>query len=477
MVKRYLPIIFLIATIGLSGLFFRNSFNNFFFEDDFFHMVLANGQSLTRSFNILAPAQREYYIFRPLTTQLFWKLGQNFFGLNPFPYHMVNFLFFSINVFLVYILARKIDLTKRASLLASFVFALAGSNFYRLFFLSTFQEIVVTTFALLTMILYINKSRLAILTFVLALLSKETGIMIPFALAGFDFLIRKKVDWKVGIYFAISVLYFFLHKYFYGFYQGGIYAYDFNPVSTLNNYLWYLLWTIGLPEGFVNVGLKSVVNWSGTTEKYFGPLGLQIVGSFFSLSLFIFYSLIRFFANRKKMSYVLFFVFWWFVFLLPVAFFPFHKFAINVGTATVGFVLLVGQILNHRRASQIILAILFVVFLNLTIRFNEQTHWVVKRPQTVVKVMSLIKSLYPQGIDGRTLYFRNNVEKYCEIDVLEQRYSSEAAFALSHEDAFKIFYPGQNFKVYYEDLDQEVHCNRSVDIINLTRTMRDPLSP
>ncbi len=471
--KRYIPYwLFWLLFIFLA-LVFRDSFTHFFLADDFFHIILSRGEALIGAFNIFERAFREYYIYRPLTTQLFWTVGESLFGLNPLPYHVINFAFYLVNIILAYKVGRLLLGSPRRAGLVTLVYALSGSHFYRLFFLSTIQDTVMATLVMSTLLLYAKNRKLAFVAFTLALTAKETAVTTPAMLFAYDLLINKKFAPRVISYGIISVLYFAAHKYFFGFYQGGLYTYEFGLRSTITNYLWYYFWSFGLPEDFVNVGVLSRTFFTGgQVLQTYGWFGQIIFYLFLALQSLLAVGATLWLKTRLQWRTVLFGIAVFIAFVLPVGFFPFHKFAINLAAPLLGVALVVSVIVGRIKWLTFLVILVMAILLSLTVDFNTNNHWISKRGKIARDTLTQLKERYPQGLDGQTIYVRNNFQYHCKIDPGEQKNSAEIAYSLAYRDGLDVFYPRDNFSVYFEDFDQNAHCDMSVALVDGCRIIR-----
>lgn len=472
--KKIYPYLVVVVVCAFALVAYSQAFSHFFFEDDFFHIVLSRGQTIAEAFNIFQPAARDYFIYRPLTTQLFWKVGESLFGLNPLPFNIINFVFYLVNIFLVFKLAKLITKSTILGTLAAIFYGLSGSHFYRLFFLSTFQDTVLATLFFLTSIFYLRKSNWAFLTFILALTAKETAVTIPGVLFLYDIFLQRRFQKKIIVFGVLSVVYFLLHKLFFGFYTGGIYAYDFHPVKVISNYWWYFLWSLGLPEPFVNVRLYKAYLLDPATLQMLGSVGVWNLALFTLIPISLIAAAVNWLRKKAHWTEVLVGGGIFVCLLLPVAFFPFHKFAINLAAALFGVSLVVAIFLRSMpKWYWGLYALLLTVFLAFTVNYNYGHHWTNRRGLIANKVISYLQMRYPQGLEGKTLYFRNDLSKACDEESLGQQSSSEIAFAMAYEDGFKVFYPNDNFFVFYQDLDNNAHCNSTVETIDSRQLLQE----
>lgn len=131
--------------IGLTVLllFFR-AFSLPYFADDYFFLTKTSVHSYTDILNWFNPLRGEF--FRPLSSEVFYGLTRY---TPPFFAHCIVFGVFFIGLFLLYkIVARHIS--SRVGLLSVFLYAVHFSHVYRLYWLATFQEVLMVTFLLLS---------------------------------------------------------------------------------------------------------------------------------------------------------------------------------------------------------------------------------------------------------------------------------------------------------------------------------------
>jgi len=401
-----------------------------------------------------------FYLYRPFGTQLFWGVGNWLFGLNPFGYHVIYYLFFAANTILVWVLCRTLKLSDRTAMITTVLYAFSAAGFNRLYFLSTFQETAMATFVLSTMILFHKKNPFSLATFILALTCKEIAIMTPAILFVQEWLLGNKKVLRLIPFTFVAGGYFLAHKFLYGFFSPEEYPdikYVFNLRSVLNNYFWYFLWTLGVPEQFVNVyffRLPTVINPQLFTN--FGSFGAGIMFLAFGLAGLVLGAIIcarkHLFEDIKLVLYSLT-VFG--LFLLPVVFFPFHKFASSLSLPTVGFVLILGFLLSKVNFKVCLLVTGVYLLLSwMTLVYNRQTHWNVTRATLTAKIVSYFQKNYPSGVKSyENVYFVGGL-------------SREAWLGLSGPYAFQLLYNDPNIKVYFEETDQRKNLTANSLVIN-----------
>jgi hypothetical protein len=175
------------------------SLRGYFLSDDFHVVTILNaGRTAVDWTNVLSDFYRVYRgdpthsYYRPLVT-LSAGIDYSVWGPNPFGGHLTNLLLALACGLLVYGIAVSLPpqaATGTFALLAGLLFTLHPLHPEAVYWLSGRTELIMTCFALLSIMLYLMYVRrrrrahllLSIATFALALASKETAVTVPFAL-------------------------------------------------------------------------------------------------------------------------------------------------------------------------------------------------------------------------------------------------------------------------------------------------------
>lgn len=460
------PIIFLLAIFVAATIFFRQSFGNFFFQDDFFNIRLSLSQGLFDAFNIFKKPILDFNFYRPLTTQLFWSTLYQAFFFNPLPYHLVVHFFYLANIALVYYLTTLINPKKTIALLTAFLYAFSSTHFYRLFFLSQFQEVALATFVLLTVIFYLRDSRWSIVFLLLSLACKETAVVVPLVLVFHDYLFSGKVKRKISPLAVIVLVYFVVRKMFFGFASGGAYDFNWHPKSVLNNLSWYSLWALGLPESFVNLKIFFVskfdevgkfISFSVINPDFFtsfgsfgGPILLSFGFFLLTLLLGLTKNLIRQVFRKDLIWALAFFL----IFLFPVAFFPFHKFAYSLTLPIFGLSFILAKFVAGQNLRFQVFGIFFYLLLSfLTLQYNLKEHWATGKAYTAKTAFAYFQEKYPDVGIFRNIYFQNDDRIFCSPDKPPKDLSTEAAYGLGGVEGLRLLYNNPKLGVFYYDWD------------------------
>lgn len=440
-------------------LLYLPSLNVFFSGDDFFHLRISQIDNFGDfpSFFSFEKNVHSASFYRPLTTQVFFFLGQKIFGLAPAGYHVVSLVFFAVLLFLVYLLAKRLFKDEKIALLSLFFYSFSISHFAQVYYLSAFQELGMAVFyfaGLLFWLKFLESGKrkyyfFTLLSVVCCLLSKETAVTFPLV-AGLLAIYLKKQRQIFSLWplLLIEVVYLYFRLFRFGGVAGESYVWDFSG-KFFNTLGWYLAWALGIPEMFLDfIGPKLAI--SPKLLLYY-PWQTKII--LFSFGIFIFSCLAVLLKERKKdiFFYVLCCLLY-VVALLPVLFLPWHKFPLELTVPLLAVALFLGRLFGKAGRMIIVFGLIFFSILNITsYLLTYQTHWVIRRGEVAQKVISYFAEEYPAFPRGKEVYFYNDSAFITEGWGASQHIS----VALSGSDALAVFYHDPKIKVYYQDLDGE----------------------
>jgi len=378
--KRYFPLALIVI---LGFVVYANSLGGRFVWDD--HILIKDNVYI-KSFSNIGNIFTEdfgqgsgvrYHFYRPL--QVFsYLLEYHLWGLNPAGYHFTNVVlhilvglcifWFVILLFGDYVLA----------LLASILFVIHPIHTETVSYISDRGDLLSALFILMSFIFYVkyidksNKFYYIVMTlsYVVAILSKENGLVLPLALLTYHFYFHKKIKLSALTPFVLVVFLYIMGRLF--FVQSSV-----DKISVISSFYQRL------PGFFV-----ATINY---IRLLFLPIGLHIeygdplftwfdykvmVGIIVSVSLIIY-------AVRKRLKDALlsFSIIWFFIFLLPftnIYPLPFYMSEHYLYLPSVGFFLILSQWLcclyrlkKHRIFLSSVVAILLILWPCLTIRQNR----------------------------------------------------------------------------------------------------------
>lgn len=210
-----------LAPVLISGVIYFNSLGGKFFWDDWNIIIenplVKNWSTVLKTFspdywlNVHAKAGGLTGQYRPLRNITF-TLDYTFWRTNPFGYHLTNYLLNLITVFLVAFVARKIFSCDRIAMLSGILFSVHPAHIENINYIKNRSDLLCLLFILLTLYLFITRRHfLGILTYILAVLSKEFAVMLPVFFVFYMYLnskLQKKQEWlKILPYLLISGLF------------------------------------------------------------------------------------------------------------------------------------------------------------------------------------------------------------------------------------------------------------------------------
>ena len=441
--------------MAIIGLIFSPALLGFFSGDDWAVMRVSEIKSPGEFLNFfsLIPTTQSLTFYRPLPQQIFFFVFHRLFGLNPFPYYLCVLACFLLSLYFLYRLAIKLKFSHLQSLLTVLFYGVAVANFARIYFLSAFQDVLLPLFVILSLLTYIDKKiSLSILFFVLALLSKETAVVIPPLIFWLILYSGGKHFVKLIPYFVILALYLFFRLKFFGGAAGDSYLWDFSITKVLNTFLWYCLWAIGTPEimvDYVGSGLRIVPKFFTDFPVWNKIILLELGSLFISLIAQIAFYFKEF---TKKSGLVIFCLFFFLISLSPVIFMPWHKFSHALSLPMVGSSLLLGYFFSKPKLLTKIFITLYLVTNISMMLFMYPRFYSVNRGKISRLVYEFFSKNYPLPPGDSYFLFVNDPTGYKG----GEDQSKELSLALSSSDFFQIFYRDPDYRAYFVDLHESI---------------------
>ncbi len=492
-------IVFLLIPFTVLLLYYPVIFT-YFSQDDFFHFkVSLTDGGLSQFINLFGfhPfAERGIAFYRPIFREALFNVFYSLFGLNPFPFRILQLLILFLNSILAYYLIFKFFKDRYLAFFVAFFYTICSAQVSPLYYLAGgIQVLAATTFLLLTLILILKSSALSFVTFILALGSHELASITPFLISAlffvrFSFSKALRNIWKVLPFFLVLFIYLYLEITRIGFSASEReYQAIFSLKTTLNSYMWYMGWALGLPEmliDFIFPGFKL----NPSLMRYWGNYYMVIFSTFLISLLLLLIGTIYLLIKKNKLFFnkkFLFFVFWFAFSLVPVILLPLHKSTQYLATGLVAFWTIIGLIiLNVYQSSRfplvnldkigvkwerqvvricLILLIISLFILSVTSAILQRTtYWAAERGRYAEQLIKQVTTAYPTLPKGSIIYFEND-PNYPFVATDWGSSSKQAAFILNNSDALRLIYKDPSLKVYYEDLDK-LPVNYSKDKIH-----------
>ena len=208
------PFVAVPAILFVVAMVFLPSLNDWFMYHDYIHLGAAATHSVgDYAKRVLDPGDGGESLFttgrlyRP-TYYLTMLVEERAFGLsNPFPYHLVNFSMHLLNVFLVFLIARKLTRDTLVSYVAALVYGLHPIFYEAPIWISAITEVLLATFSFVAIYFFIRhleeRGLLAgvlygatLVSAVLALGAREPGVSIFLILPAYYFLVHAPHEWR-----------------------------------------------------------------------------------------------------------------------------------------------------------------------------------------------------------------------------------------------------------------------------------------
>ena len=318
-IKKYLPLCLLLIAFALAWQ--PALLNGFVYWDDYFQITtnfFVKNLALTNLLHLFTPVLNPLGMYQPLTTLIF-GLEYKLFGQSAIGFHLFNLLWHLFNVYLVYLLVKKISGIKTAYLTA-FFWAILPTNAEAVNWLSSSSTLLSASFGLTALLYYFNYLQefkrwqiiLVYLFFILALLSKVSLVILPILMLCLDWLINKKIT----VHNFYQKLFFWLFSALLGVIALIIRQISHLPDATLPNYnildkIVLIFYSLGahLTKVFVPINLYYPY---GYPAKFYNWLSWEIYAYAFLGILII--ALIKIIKNREYRFWLI----WFIVCLLPM---------------------------------------------------------------------------------------------------------------------------------------------------------------
>lgn len=446
----------LVLLLGVTA--YITSLNYGFSQDDFIHLSASKASSVKDFINFFNPLYQypDIFFYRPLTTYVYFFINSFFFGLNSLIFHTEALGLHLINSILFFMIIQKIWQNKTIALISTLFFTVSAAHFLSLYYISAFQQIGRTFFIFLAILLFFkyqeSKRKIfytgSLLAFVAALLSKETGIILPFLFFPLEIL-RRRSDKLTGViqetikltipFVAIAIFYVAIR--FVGLqsvFGQGSYNTTFSIMDILQNLKWYIIWSFGLPEI-----LETYPSLKPSSLFQFGkdlPLGYLVV--ILSILVGIIVALLLPGIKRLSKRVLVLSLIIFLIPIVPVLVLNQHRYPHYLDVAFVGFLPILAWLFYQQTTLKRMLGtigiIAFVALQFLSIRLSEQTHWTTHRAKIADNYYEDFKSTYPTIQDNTTVVFLGTDKSVYELSI-----------SLAKHYGLSVWYPGKIKDVKY----------------------------
>jgi hypothetical protein len=253
-----------------------------------------NGQNIHSLQDCFTKAPMYGGLYRPLSTSCYYYAGRVLFGGRIVPLKVVSAVVFVANAYLLFLFC-WLWLPYGWSLLAALLFATRATHTYLLVFTPEFQTLLSAYFCLLMLYCFARSRKerrivfegLSYACFVLALLSKETSVMMAFVVIVYGWLFDRGWQWRPYLVTAALAV-GWARWYFFQFrgaedYRIVPFAYSFSPPDVIANYISHALDFFGFLTGetdSLHLPMGTVIGsiaGSPTAQTVFGALAAACV--------------------------------------------------------------------------------------------------------------------------------------------------------------------------------------------------------
>lgn len=406
----------ILILIVLTALFlFKYSFSIYFFQDDWFLLSISKIKTIGEFLHFFIP-RSDVQFYRPLSGEIFYFVGRTIFGLNPLGFHLIVWLFFILNIFLIWKLARKFIYSKSLQLFFVFLYASSGIHYNSLYWLANFSYVLVSFWYFLGILMFINNKInnlwLAVI-FILGFFSNE--FMLTFLLMILFYILLfaknqvKRYTSLLGMLCFITLFYLsirlFIFKPDYGTYE---FVFD---KSILSSFRWFLLFSLNWPETMKD----QMVSWYKVNPRFLATFPreyyLFVLNFMIFASMAVVFPIIAVVKNHKYLKAVQkyqrtikFGIYWFIVNLLPIIFIPSHISPHQGTIALFGFLLVFAVLLDNisdllpgffSKTILTVLCISWLVSSSTSISLNDRVHWIKRRSELARFWTNKIKLVYP----------------------------------------------------------------------------------
>jgi tetratricopeptide (TPR) repeat protein len=349
-VKSVNRFVFLLVFVILGLSLYANSFKNEFLFDDI--PLIVENHAIKKLENIpkIVGLSHKRLYYRPLR-MVSYALDYHLFKLQPEGYHLSNTLFHIITAWLVFLVIGHLSKNNKIALLGTLLFIIHPINTDSVTYISGRRDILSTLFYVLGFYFFLRNREharlfyppLIILSFLLALLSKEMAVTLPAIFFIYDYinnfqaqangqektkvvrsiLLCLKILWRK---YALFYLFFFLGALFFVYYKLTI-----APPSNLLQYWGGSLWSNFFTVARILVYYLKLLLFPIPLNADYSFNAFPVTHTLLDISAWLSFIVlgIALWAGVKMFHYnrmITFFTLWFFITLLPVChIFPHHE--------------------------------------------------------------------------------------------------------------------------------------------------------
>jgi len=457
--KSLFLFLFFIIISGLLYQYFQHAFQIKFFADDYYFLNIARIHSFGEFIGFFDPRKISFY--RPLSSEVFYFIIRTL-GNAPMVGHIITFATFALGLYFLFKIINELSKDKILSIILILLYATHASHVFQLYWLATYQEVLMMLFLNVSFYYFLKKNwNISLLTFALALLSKEQAYLyLPF-IAGFMILKNQLI--RPNIRFLLSLVLVGLSIFLLT--QTGTnhitstkeYQIQFSPKLVINNSLWYLLWGLGvpnfLPEYFISIFKKPLpVFWELFTIQDFRMYTFWFLAFLGLVASSLLYVSILW---RKKwkdiLLYLSFFIGSYFVFLLPVLFIV-HRWMVRLTIpllfVTIPLSIILVTLLKKNIFCKIIAVLIIGSYLSwnyYSVRVHESSSGYTLDTRVITRAEKLVSEHRNEIASKKVFYIRDFKEDDAAIG-----FSTKVKTSFFDQEFIHYHFPDGNIYTWYD---------------------------
>ena len=364
--KKTRYILFTLITV-LPVLIYLNSLGNAFVYDDY--LTVTNNYFIRELRYLSAFFNQKYFVisneltYRPVVTFSYF-VDYAVWQLRPRGYHLTNLMIHTLNVYLVYFTAYRLFKNRITAFFSCLFFSVHPIFSEAVNAVSYREDLLSASFLLVAFILFVKYRKstnrryfiiwyaLSLLAYLLAMLSKETAIVLPFLILSYDFILKKdhfsgrhnltrRLTVNYAGYVVMGGFYLFLR--FYLIHNPGE-SVEYPGNSIFVNFI--------MMTKVLGYYLKLLFIPAPLNADYVVPLTYSPADAAFITSVILLIITVILLIKKCRLSRIwIFSTIWFFVTLLPVLnIIPINNIIAEryLYIPGIGFTMLFGSILTHR---------------------------------------------------------------------------------------------------------------------------------
>ncbi|MDP2632910.1 MAG: hypothetical protein Q8P25_04300 [Candidatus Curtissbacteria bacterium] len=435
------------------------SLNYYFFQDDWFVLNWVRTGSISTFFDF----RTDIIYWRPFSMPILFALAKSLFSLNYQAFHALAFLIFLMLSVVVYNLFLALNCDRKQAIIASFMYTIWSIHYVPLSWFSTTSYILGPLFQCLSFIFFAKGKRaMCYLFFIVGLMSSEFTVVLPVIFLAWSILFKKKYFSFIFPMLLVDAVYFWLRFVLFPVPAFGTYTPVFN-FQLINNFTWYVLWAIGLPESFKSMIFPNLPAQSLKVITHFWPI--TIPAGF--IGILIAHQVLT--HLKKRLPNYIFGISWFIFGLLPVITITNHSYPMYLSFAGIGFIYIVLSAFKNSKMLALSSLIVFWAITSITnLQFTRTNHWV-RNEQAISKAYideTLKKVREPQQnsafiFKSANITFSNNHNFTLVIG------ENNVGQALNSNDAVQVIYRDSSLNSVFLSDQQNIDLPKDINIIEV----------